>query len=197
MVEVQERVELPVYYSVRVRELYERAYHKCFGEHKVTRSIVSPCGTLASWRCQKPGAWTFGFDVISSGATLFVTGDIGSCMWTREPNMLAWFGRSWGDLDYLAGKSPHCIQKREYCERRALSAIRERLIEVGRTDDPDEFIEEFGVENEVSFYHAMANELNDEEPQQPQDYTTEYVFCTAAVKWLIDNLPAADAKGGA
>jgi hypothetical protein len=182
-------IELPAYESERVREQFQLAYYKSFAEHQITRSLESPCGTLASYRCQMPGRWTYGFDLVLSGATLIVAGDIGDCIWTRERDMLAWFSRSWSDLHYTSGKVPHCIQTREFDDRLAEKFLKERLIQLDRLNELDEF----DVGEESSYYEVMRDDLDDEEPPRPFDYTTEYVFCVAAVKWLIDHL----AKGGA
>ncbi len=189
---VQERVELPAYESAMVREQFERAYYKSFAEHQITRTVASPCGTVASWRCQKPFRWTYGFDVIVSGATLIVTGDIGDCMWTRERNMLAWFARSWSDLHYNSGKVPQAIKTREFDSRTADQFLKERLAQLNRLQELDEF----EVGDERDYYEVMRGELDDDDPPRPFDYTVEYVYCVAAVKWLIDHLPPA-VEGGA
>ncbi len=118
---------LPPYESEAVREMFERAYSSSYGLHQITRVLESPCGMLKSYRCQQPNRWTYGFDVIVNGATLVVTGDIGECMWKREMGMLNWFAKSFPDLHYLAGKVPHAIKTREFCDAIAEGAYRRRL----------------------------------------------------------------------
>lgn len=177
-------VSLSPYESETVREQFERAYHSSYRMHEITRVIESPCGILKSYRCQRPSSWMYGFDVIINGATLVVTGDIGECMWKREMNMLDWFAKAFPDLHYLAGKVPHAIKTREFCGTIAEGSYRRRLEELGRLDE----YEDFPIEDEHSYYETMYRELDDDDPEKPFDYTIEFVFCTAAVKWLIDKL---------
>lgn len=65
---------------------------KAFAEH--TLEILRDVGLYRHLRCQKPGTWTYGFDVVTWPGYLCVCGDIGTWVFSRVSDMLPWFEAS-------------------------------------------------------------------------------------------------------
>lgn len=77
---------------------------KEFADHKLT--IMRDDGLYRHLRCQKPGTWVYGFDIVTWPGYLCVCGDIGTWVFSRERDMVQWFERMDGRInpDYWSEK---------------------------------------------------------------------------------------------
>lgn len=60
-----------------------------FSKHRLT--ILRDDGLYRHWRCQAPGTYVYGFDVITWPGHLCVAGDIGAWVFSRIEDMVEFF----------------------------------------------------------------------------------------------------------
>lgn len=77
----------------RVRQQFEGATR----EHELT--IIREDGLYRHLRCQKPGTWMYGFDVVTWPGYLAIVGDVGAFMFSRVRDMLEFFDADRGRIN--------------------------------------------------------------------------------------------------
>lgn len=78
------------------RDCTEASFLHDVRDHKVTIRLDQPPveGAAAGYRhlrCQRPGSWCMGFDIVTYPGYLVMSGDMGSWVFTRLPDMLKFF----------------------------------------------------------------------------------------------------------
>lgn len=185
---------------------------KTFAEHAIEQRLDQ--GLFRSWRCKKPGTWSYGFDVTTTPGNLIVTGDLGVMVFEREADMLGWLRKSINDPHYMAGNVQRDIKVREYCPEVAKEAIRE----CGRRIKPDDypsiylvpgpagrmtysqvkerFLETLGSQSDLDIYDehgtktAMYHSGFWDGGDFPtlEDYTSGYLWIYSALKWFVSKV---------
>lgn len=69
-------------------EVLER-FLKDTAEHKMT--VLRDDGNYRHLRCQKPGTWCYGFDIVTWPGFLAISGDMGEAMFARTADMIGFF----------------------------------------------------------------------------------------------------------
>lgn len=82
--------------DVRTRIVNDLANH--------TISVLRNDGMYRHWRCQKPGTWCMGFDIVTWPGSLCFTGDMGTYLFQRTNDMVAFMRDSCMSYSYAAEK---------------------------------------------------------------------------------------------
>jgi len=154
------------------------------------------------YRCQTPGTWCFGFDIVTWPGSLCFTGDLGEYVFQREPDMIQFMGIVCGkdpiDYHYAAEK---CRASRdgltEFSEQKFRSRVRERLRERPRDKDAkakarvilDEFEEYNDPHGAVRAMYESGLWDGSDLPSV-QTYTFGFVLCVNAIRWFCERLSA-------
>jgi hypothetical protein len=100
-------------------------------EHKITP--LHSHGMYRHWRCQKPGTYNLGFDIVTWPGSLCYTGDMGDYLFQRTTDMVAFMRRSAMDYGYAAEKCvAHDGRLKEWREEIFRQQLKDRLKQ-GRT----------------------------------------------------------------
>jgi hypothetical protein len=170
-------------------------------EHTIT--VKHSHGMYRHWRCQKPGMWHMGFDIITWPGSLCYTGDMGDYLFQRTEDMVDFMSRACQDYQYAAEK---CVTKhdiKEWREELFHKSLTDRLKE-GKTfrvmrqgSFRDESVAEKIREirqayDEYSSRHdaekAMyESQLWDELPNCEQ-YTMHFLWCLHAIRWFCEHV---------
>jgi hypothetical protein len=67
-----------------------RTFERDTAEHKV--NVIRDDGVYRHLRCNKPGTWNMGFDIITWPGYLVITGDVETYVFSRCEDMFNWFG---------------------------------------------------------------------------------------------------------
>lgn len=87
-------------------------------------------GLYRHYRCQKPGTWNMGFDIVTWPGSLCYTGDMGDYLFQRTDDMIAFMRRSCMSYSYAAEKCvAHDGRLEEFREERMEEILSERLKE--------------------------------------------------------------------
>lgn len=183
------------------QQLRQRA-NKAFADHVCTQTLDA--GEWRSWRCAKPGTGTYSFNVDLRPGWLFIHGDIGFMVFTRERDMLPWVRGAIDDPHYMAGKVPNCIATREHSPddakqvvREIIPRIRTELLLHGMTrDDRRERIEEWmdATDSDESWseaQHEMIRAGVISDYHQCEDLTFEVRWCVEALRWWLKAIDTA------
>ena len=166
------------------RDIEEMA-GKAFAEHQITRRFDSEL--VRHYRCQKPGTWTYGFDVTFTPGWVFIHGDIGHLALNREADMLPWLRRLFEceriDFRYAAQKAPSCIKTREWTEEAAHRAIDNWLDGRERTYDEQRELHDLVDEQ----WDEAVRIMSEDGPMEfdPRDWTPEFLWCLYGLRWFV------------
>jgi len=87
-------------------------------------------GLYRHWRCQKPGEWFMGFDVVTWPGSLCYTGDMGEYLFQRTADMVEFMSPGPKECSYLASK---CVAGKdtikEWREDRFNEILKDRIEE--------------------------------------------------------------------
>ena len=102
----------------RVRSIAAMA-KEAFARHRVTplwHGLPVGGGLIEAraWHCGAPDSGFHSFTLVTIPGRLVVVGDLGTCVWERERDMLAWARGSLESLDYFASKVVREIETEEY-----------------------------------------------------------------------------------
>src|SRR5690348_17164327 len=125
-----------------------------FAEHKLTERLNQ--GMFRSWRCCRPGSWTYGFDVTTTPGYLFVTGDIGDLIVGRTGDMIAWSRSAIGSISYFAEKVPSSIDTKEWSSDRAREWIRDEI-----SDAPEACVDEDAAAKRIEGLKELLRYVDD------------------------------------
>ena len=79
-------------------------------DHVITVKQMN--GMHRHWRCQKPGSWNMGFDIITWPGSLCFTGDMGDYLFRRTEDMVAFMRGSCMSYSYAAEKCvAHAVRR--------------------------------------------------------------------------------------
>ena len=159
------------------------------------------------FRCQKPGTWNMGFDVVTWPGYLCYTGDMGEYLFCRTEDMIAFMRGSCMSYSYAAEK---CVASREGCEEFSEGAFNKALdyrLEEGETftvylgggkteersvSEAVEELRKYSCESEYDAIRAMYDSGLWDGSDLPscKDWTFRFLWCLHALKWLIAKLDA-------
>lgn len=101
----------------------EERLEKWAGENFAAHALTVVCedGLYRHWRCQAPGTYVYGFDVVTWPGYLCVCGDIGTWVFSRVRDMLEFFESDHGGINpqYWAEKlqdGPHRARNKRTLE---------------------------------------------------------------------------------
>ena len=80
---------------MRTRREASEAFAKDAAEHVM--AVVHESGMHRHLRCAKPGTSCYHFDIVTWPGYLAMTGDMGSWVFSREPDMFGWFRPGCGE----------------------------------------------------------------------------------------------------
>ena len=107
---------------------------KDFKDHVVT--LLHDGGpNRKHYRCQRPGEWSMGFDIVTWPGSLCYTGDMGSYLFQRTENMIAFMRGSCMSYSYAAEKVvAHDERLKEWREELFLAELESRLADFADED---------------------------------------------------------------
>lgn len=101
---------------------------KDLAEHTITTRHCA--GLYRHWRCQRPGTWNMGFDIIAWPGSLCYTGDMGDYLFQRTEDMVAFMRISCMSYEYAAEKCvAHDGRLKEWSEKEFQRVLAERRAE--------------------------------------------------------------------
>jgi hypothetical protein len=175
---------------------------EAFAHHKIEVRLDQ--GLFRNWRCAKPGTGYYCFNVSTEPGRLFVTGDVGTMVWEREPDMIPWARGAIHSIDYFASKVPGEIRTHQWeCDVAAdwLDAEKKELQAAFALDgDPRTPKRLEAVENlrewleerpdEASFNQSLFDSglVTDCNFPRLHCWTPSFLWCREAVAWLLGKL---------
>ena len=159
---------------LKEREHFESAT----AEHTVT--ILRDDGLYRHLRCQKPGTWIYGFDIVTWPGYLAFVGDVGDFVFSRTRDMFEFFrGQSpnpdyWGEK--LRGPGPAHQAVYEFDHDAFARAAGERGLAVWDTPFNAQEAARLLVEDGVDPYDLPKMER----------YSTQFLFACHAIPWAIE-----------
>lgn len=182
-----------MHYQMQLEEQIRQHADKAFLDHEIT--LRSKNGLYRSWRCCRPGSWTYGFDITTIPGSLFITGDIGDLIVSRTDDMVQWCRGSTGSTSYFAEKVPHGFVTREF----KWEVFREWCEEWKKDNaEDDNFAEKCEVLEEVlgregsigeeGLYQELWNEFAFDEPPSWRCWTPRFLWCREAIRWFCLNV---------
>lgn len=178
-------------------------------DHVIT--LRHEAGMYRHWRCQKPGTWNMGFDIVTWPGSLCFTGDMGDYLFQRTEDMVAFMAGACKSYSYAAEKCvAHDGRLKEWCEERFKEALAERIKDA-EEDGGKFWIYRGGRRIELSVTEAIA-EIQDaysnyeskddamkamyesglwDELPNCEVYSFHFLWCLHAIKWFCEKLEAA------
>ena len=171
-------------------------FDKDIAEHKLT--VIKEDGVYRHIRCQKPGTWICGFDVITWPGYLAYAGDMGEFMFKRLNDMFNFFRGDRIDLRYCAEK---CLAGK--CREFDVDTFRAGIIDCAKghlgleedEDLPEECMEELfevlhaGDEWEcvtaARDFRSNKLRLDDWYEHSHKIYTFRFEWCCYALQWAV------------
>jgi len=170
---------------------------KDLAEHVIT--VRHEQGMYRHYRCQKPGTWNMGFDIVTWPGSLCYTGDMGDYLFQRTEDMIAFMRGSCMSYGYAAEKCvAHDGRVTEFSEERFREILHDRIAEAEHGDRRKEVREKVDVIlREFSNYSAPADAekamyesgLWDDMPSC-KEYTFHFLWCLHALEWFCDHVAA-------
>lgn len=190
------------------QELGKRVSQECaesLKDHQVT--VKHSSGLYRHWRCQKPGTWVCGFDIVTWPGSLCFTGDMGEYLFQRTDDMVAFMARSARSTSYAAEKCvAHDGRLREFAEEVFFQALADRLNEAREnessgfneakdTREIEERVQEIrdnfdADQSPETAYRAMYESGLWDSAELPrcEYYTYHFLWCLEAIKWFCDRV---------
>ena len=161
-----------------------------FARH--TLAVRYAQGEFRGWRCQRPGSWSYGFDVGAEPGRIWVMGDIGCLVLERERDMVAWLSGAVRDPQYMAGKAVPEIETEEFDADCAERWVREHLDEDHRLADriaasgltAQDLIDTARQQGEHEFYRALY-ELGESDMPRCRNFTAGFLWQREALKTFL------------
>lgn len=168
-------------------------------EHTIT--LLHSHGMYRHWRCQKPGTWNLGFDIVTWPGSLCYTGDMGDYLFQRTTDMVAFMRRSCMDYGYAAQKCvAHDNQLKEWREEVFREVLTQRW-EDADEDRKDAVSEKIGeILDDYAIYdspHDAVKAMYESglwdggDMPSCEDYTIHFLWALHAIKWFCDNVDTA------
>jgi len=171
-------------------------FDKDTAEHKLT--VIKEDGVYRHIRCQKPGTWCYGFDIITWPGYLAYAGDMGEFMFKRLHDMFDFFRGDHINLRYWAEK---CLAGK--CKEFDIDTFRAGIIDCAKghlgleedEDLPEEVLEELSevlsAEDEWECVTAARDfrgekvRLDDWYEHSHKIYTHHFEWCCCALQWAV------------
>lgn len=189
--------------SVSEKRVKERIAND-LAQHTVT--VRRADGLYRHWRCQKPGSWNMGFDIITWPGSLCYTGDMGDYLFQRTVDMVSFMRDSCMSYSYAAEKCvAHDGRLKEWREERFEEVLAERLAQgveytvyrydgsrIKRVQDAiDEIREAYGIydsrhDAEKAMYESGLWDGAD--MPNCEDYSFHFLWCLHALKWFCERV---------
>lgn len=161
-----------------------------------TITLLHSDGLYRHWRCQKPGTWNLGFDVVTWPGFLCVTGDMGDWMFKRTADMVEFMRSACMSYGYAAEK---CVAHRgELTEfswhdmNEWLTELEKEATEEGNSEKLDKIQEvrrEYAnYELEHDAFKAIYETGLDDDPPRCQNFTYRFLWILHAIKWFCDSI---------
>jgi hypothetical protein len=174
---------------------------------KHTVTVRHMDGMYRHWRCQAPGTWVMGFDIVTWPGSLCFTGDMGEYLFQRTEDMVSFMRGSCMSYEYAAEKCvAHDGRLKEWSEERFEEILKERQAESeevsvlrnGRcvTESVADHVEE--IRREYSNYSsrwdaekAMYESCLWDGGDMPscEEYTYHFLWALHAIKWFCEMVP--------
>jgi len=184
---------------------FDKKVKSDFDKRIVNHTImVKHCdGLYRHWQCNAPGTYIDGFDVITWPGYMCYTGDMGTYVFRRTEDMVAFMSGSLGSISYVAEK---CISyDRDGVEKYYSECFQEMLTEeINRLEsdkvdgednsDIDEQIDDLdairgeGDDGEEVAMESLSNTGMFDELPDCRYYTYRFLFCMYALRWFCDKL---------
>lgn len=166
--------------------------------------VVKHCdGLYRHWQCNAPGTGIDGFDVITWPGYLCYTGDMGTYVFSRTTDMVAFIDKALGDIRYVAEKCVsedrdgikqyyrECFQEviDDECKR-----LEEELADDEGNSDIESLIDDLDAirgeddSGEEVAMEALSNTGMFDELPNCRYYTYRFLFCMYALRWFCDKL---------
>lgn len=176
-------------------------FDKDIAEHKLT--VIKEDGVYRHIRCQRPGTWCYGFDIITWPGYLAYAGDMGEFVFKRLNDMFDFFRGDRIDLRYWAEK---CLAGQ--CKEFDIDTFRVGIIDCAKghlgleeeEDLPEECMEDlFEVLHAEDEYECVAAardfssdkvRLDDWYEHSHKIYTHRFEWCCYALQWAIKEYDA-------
>lgn len=157
------------------------------------------------WRCGRPQSSVFMFYVCSAPHCLMTYGDMGECMWCRDPEMIPFVRGSIDSVGYFAEKVPASIVIREYKKELVtewLDTVKDEWIEQGSgwSDEQEQALS--GLRDEWSWHEDFdgfrraiwESELYVDSECMPdlRGFTYRYLWICEGLKWFVGKLDAGE-----
>jgi len=184
-------------------------------DHVVT--VIRCDGMHRHYRCQKPGTWNMGFDVVTWPGSLCYTGDMGDYLFQRTEDMIAFMRGSAMSYGYAAEKCvAHDGRLEEFSEEIFEQVLAERIKdfegeggkatllrnEEKRQEDVAEIIDD--IRQQFKTYSApfdaeramFESGLWDGcDLPSCETWTFHFLWALHAIKWFCDKVDRGDVKG--
>jgi len=167
-------------------------------------------GLYRHWRCQKPGTWNMGFDIITWPGSLCYTGDMGDYLFQRTPDMVSFMRGSCMSYSYAAEKCvAHDGRLKEFREELFEVALLDRLKEsednggtfrvmrgercvdesvADAIDDIRRAYSEYNTQNDAMKAMYESGLWDGADLPSCEDYTFHFLWCLHAIKWFTQQL---------
>lgn len=176
--------------------------------HVVT--VKQADGLYRHWRCQKPGSWNMGFDVVTWPGSLCFTGDMGDYLFQRTADMVNFMRSACMSYSYAAEKCvAHDGRLEEWCSElfdEELEWLQQQAKEAAdeygepeRVENCAEKIEE--IRQAYSIYETEADAMkalyesglvDGCDMPRCKTYTWHFLWCLHALKWFFAKIDAGD-----
>jgi hypothetical protein len=183
----------------RSERLVKERIDKDLAEHTV--KVLHGDGMHRHWRCQKPGSWNMGFDIVTWPGSLCYTGDMGDYLFQRTNDMVAFMRGSCMSYSYAAEKCvAHDGRLTEFCEESFQRTLAERLAEgdtvrvmrYGKIQEESvaEIIKGIKQVFEEGDPHATATAMYESglwdggDLPSCKEYAFHFLWCLHALKWF-------------
>lgn len=199
-----------VKYISKNEELVKRRIEADLKDHVIT--AIHACGMHRHYRCQKPGTWCMGFDVVTWPGSLCFTGDMGDFLFQRTEDMIAFMRGSCMSYGYAAEKCvAHDGRLREWSEELFRKALDDRLKDFDEDDGQISIMRQGRIRKEsvaekVKEIIAEFSEYSDRHSAEKamyesglfdgcdmpncEEYTFRFLWCLHAMKWFCANVGA-------
>lgn len=183
----------------RNEKLVKERIAKDLAQHVITERHAH--GLYRHYRCQRPGSWNMGFDVVTWPGSLCFTGDMGEYLFQRTDDMIAFMRGSCMSYSYAAEKCvAHDGRLMEFSED-AMERLLAMAVVDAESEDMNDVLEKCDEIRNVfannSDHHATRQAMYDSDLWDGSDfpsceeYTFHFLWCLHAMKWFCENVELA------
>lgn len=170
--------------------------------HVVTAKRVD--GLYRHYRCQRPGTWSMGFDVVTWPGSLCFTGDMGDYLFQRTSDMVAFMRGSCMSYSYAAEKCvAHDGRLKEF-RREVFEEILNDYVTDHGLEEADNLAE---IHEKIAAARAQADGVY-ESPHEAmaalyesglwdgcdlpscETWTFHFLWCLHAINWFCEQIDA-------